>query len=81
MLEQHDQRYGAHYHPTNEVLFLLEGDLTFIDVNQEEIVTVNPGDALFIPAGFVHWVETKSGARYIMGLKNDVPDKEFMHFV
>lgn len=44
-------------------------------------MTVNPGDVLFIPAGLVHRVETKSGARYVMGLENDVPDKEFMHFV
>lgn len=47
--------------PADELLFLLDGVLRCVDVEHEEVITVRPGDALFIPAGLLHRIETKPG--------------------
>jgi 8-oxo-dGTP pyrophosphatase MutT (NUDIX family) len=60
------QRRDPYRAPADEVLCLLEGALTVVDVEREETVDLRPGDVLFIPAGIVHRVESGSEARCIV---------------
>jgi quercetin dioxygenase-like cupin family protein len=42
-----------HTHPGEEIIYVLEGTLEY-EVEGRPIVTLKPGDVLFIPAGTVH---------------------------
>ncbi|MBS7254125.1 cupin domain-containing protein [Flavobacterium branchiicola] len=45
--------FGKHYHPGEEVIYVLEGTLEY-EVEGKGIVTLKAGEVLFIPAGVVH---------------------------
>jgi hypothetical protein len=73
--------YPAHYHQTDETLFLLEGQMEFKD-KQGKLFAVSPGQKLVIPEGTVHSVTIGAqGAAYIMGLGERIPLEEFPVFL
>lgn len=45
--------FGAHRHPGEEVIYVLEGTLEY-QVEGQPTVTLKAGEVLFIPAGTVH---------------------------
>lgn len=45
--------FGKHYHPGEEVIYVLEGSLEY-EVEGKGTVTLKAGEVLFIPAGVVH---------------------------
>ncbi len=60
-------RCTAHAHPRSEhVLFILQGQLTVIDGAKNE-ATAFVGQAVYIPAGELHWTENRGAAlcRYV----------------
>ena len=46
--------YGAHSHPFNKIIYVLQGSITFILPEQDEQVTLNRGDRLDLPGGVLH---------------------------
>jgi len=46
--------YGAHDHPYQKVLFVVEGSITFRFEPDGKTVAMNPGDRLDIPAHTLH---------------------------
>ena len=46
--------YGAHSHPFNKIIFVLQGSITFILPDLEAEVLLGIGDQLDLPAGIVH---------------------------
>lgn len=46
---------AAHTHPGEEVAYILEGTLEY-NLEGRSPITLNAGEALFIPAGTPHWV-------------------------
>ena len=46
--------YGAHSHPFNKIIYVLQGSITFILLEQDEQVTLNSGDRLDLPGGVLH---------------------------
>ena len=61
------ERRGPCSTPADEVLVVLDGNVSVVDVKHEEIVNARSGDALFIPAGLVHRVETEGTVRWVTG--------------
>jgi mannose-6-phosphate isomerase-like protein (cupin superfamily) len=60
-------RCAAHAHPRSEhVLYILEGQLTVIDGAKNE-ATAFAGQAVYIPAGELHWTENRGAVpcRYV----------------
>jgi quercetin dioxygenase-like cupin family protein len=49
----HD-RYAAHSHPYEKVLYCVEGSITFVLERDGERVELNAGDRMVLPAGTVH---------------------------
>jgi quercetin dioxygenase-like cupin family protein len=45
--------FGRHSHPGEEIVYVLEGALEY-EVEGKPLVTLKPGDVLFIPAGTIH---------------------------
>lgn len=45
--------FGKHYHPGEEIIYVLEGTLEY-EVEGQGTVTLKAGEVLFIPAGTVH---------------------------
>jgi hypothetical protein len=70
--------YGAHYHRVDEVLFMIDGTLSFWDVETGGRFDVTPGDRLQIRAERVHCVKWKRPAEYVMGLSKAVDIDDFM---
>ncbi|MEO2083640.1 MAG: cupin domain-containing protein [Desulfurobacteriaceae bacterium] len=61
-------RYSWHTHPSDEVRWILEGEITI--GTEEKTVTLKPGDKLRVPAGTRHWAEVgKEGVKYVCGSK------------
>jgi quercetin dioxygenase-like cupin family protein len=48
----HD-RYGAHSHPYEKVLYCVEGSITF-GLEKGRELELKPGDRMVLPAGTVH---------------------------
>ena len=46
--------YGAHSHPFNKIIYVLQGSITFSLPEQDEQVTLNSGDRLDLPGGVLH---------------------------
>ncbi|MCJ7535560.1 MAG: cupin domain-containing protein [Anaerolineales bacterium] len=46
--------YGAHSHPFQKIIYVLQGSITFILPEQGEQVQLNSGDRLDLPEGMVH---------------------------
>lgn len=51
--------FGAHSHPGEEVIYVLEGVLEY-EVEGQSPVTLKAGEVLFIPAGVVHSAKNNS---------------------
>lgn len=45
--------FGKHFHPGEEIIYVLEGSLEY-EVEGEKPITLKAGEVLFIPAGKVH---------------------------
>jgi quercetin dioxygenase-like cupin family protein len=46
-------RFGKHWHPGEEIVYVLEGSLEY-QLERQSPVTLQAGDVLFIPAGTIH---------------------------
>ena len=67
--------YEAHVHPNDEVLVMVEGEITF-GVGDEKWV-LGPGDRLDLPANTSHWAETthsEGPIRLLVASKGDKHD-------
>jgi quercetin dioxygenase-like cupin family protein len=49
----HD-RYAAHTHNYEKVLYCVEGDITFVLEEEGKQLALKPGDRMVLPAGTVH---------------------------
>ena len=49
----HD-RYAAHTHNYEKVLYCVEGDITFVLEAEGKQLALKPGDRMVLPAGTVH---------------------------
>ena len=49
----HD-RYGAHSHPYEKVLYCVDGSITFVLEGEGQPLELKPGDRMVLPAGTVH---------------------------
>ncbi|HEV2140335.1 MAG TPA: cupin domain-containing protein [Candidatus Dormibacteraeota bacterium] len=49
----HD-RYGAHSHPYEKVLYCVDGSITFVLKREGKQLLLKPGDRMVLPAGTVH---------------------------
>jgi quercetin dioxygenase-like cupin family protein len=49
----HD-RYGAHSHPYEKVLYCVDGSITFLLEQEEKRVELKAGDRMVLPAGTPH---------------------------
>ena len=47
-------RYAAHSHSFEKVLYCVEGSITFVLENGEKRLQLEPGDRMVLPAGTVH---------------------------
>jgi quercetin dioxygenase-like cupin family protein len=47
-------RYAAHLHPYDKVLYCVEGSITFVLDDGTREVQLQPGDRLELPAGIPH---------------------------
>ncbi|KFF03059.1 cupin domain-containing protein [Flavobacterium reichenbachii] len=45
--------FGKHFHPGEEIIYVLEGSLEY-EIEGQAPVTLKAGEVLFIPAGVVH---------------------------
>ena len=54
--------FGKHYHPGEEVIYVLEGSLEY-EVEGKGTVTLKAGEVLFIPAGVVHAARNNTNAK------------------
>jgi mannose-6-phosphate isomerase-like protein (cupin superfamily) len=76
-----DEVVRMHYHETDETLYLLKGDMSFIDGAGNKFL-VRRGQKLVIPEGVLHSVAMgQEGAAYIMGLKQRIPLDSFPVFL
>jgi hypothetical protein len=66
------ETFEAHYHATDEELYLLRGEMTFFESGHgDREVAVHAGEAATIPQGLVHRVVIgPTGAAYVMGLSD-----------
>lgn len=46
--------YPPHVHTYNKIIYVLRGSITFILPEEDQIITLNPGDRLELPAKIVH---------------------------
>jgi oxalate decarboxylase/phosphoglucose isomerase-like protein (cupin superfamily) len=73
-------RRTAHLHPNAAQMdYCLSGtgEVGIIGPNGEQhIIALEPGDAAFIPQGYVHWVENKSekNARFVLIAAHERPE-------
>jgi quercetin dioxygenase-like cupin family protein len=49
-----NDRYGAHSHPYEKVLYCVDGSITFVLEPQGRQLELKPGDRMVLPAGTVH---------------------------
>ena len=49
-----NDRYGAHSHPYEKVLYCVDGSITFILERVGRRLELKPGDRMVLPAGTVH---------------------------
>ncbi len=49
----HD-RYAAHSHPYEKVLYCVDGSITFVLEQAARRLELNPGDRMVLPAGTLH---------------------------
>ncbi|MER8408165.1 cupin domain-containing protein [Mesorhizobium sp. M1307] len=74
------ERRTAHLHPNAaqmDYCLLGTGEVGIIGPNGDQhIITLEPGDAAFVPQGYVHWVENKSSenARFILIAAHEKPE-------
>lgn len=54
--------FGKHYHPGEEIIYVLEGTLEY-EVEGQGIVTLKAGEVLFIPAGTVHSAKNNTNSK------------------
>lgn len=54
--------FGKHYHPGEEIIYVLEGSLEY-QINDDKPVTLKAGEVLFIPAGVVHSARNNSNSK------------------
>jgi len=54
--------FGKHFHPGEEVIYVLEGSLEY-QIEGEKPVTLKAGEVLFIPAGVVHSAKNNTNAK------------------
>ncbi len=54
--------FGKHYHPGEEIIYVLEGTLEY-EVEGQGTVTLKAGEVLFIPAGIVHSAKNNTNAK------------------
>jgi quercetin dioxygenase-like cupin family protein len=47
-------RYGAHSHAYEKVLYCVDGSIDFLLENAARKLSLNPGDRMVLPAGTVH---------------------------
>jgi quercetin dioxygenase-like cupin family protein len=47
-------RYGAHSHPYEKVLYCVDGSITFLLESEARRLELLPGDRLVLPAGTLH---------------------------
>jgi quercetin dioxygenase-like cupin family protein len=47
-------RYVAHHHNYEKVLYCVDGSITFVLENEGERIDLKPGDRMVLPAGTVH---------------------------
>ncbi|HSS92537.1 MAG TPA: cupin domain-containing protein [Candidatus Dormibacteraeota bacterium] len=48
------ERYAAHNHPYEKVLYCVDGSLTFLLEREGRRIELNAGDRMVLPAGTVH---------------------------
>ena len=49
-----NDRYGAHSHPYEKVLYCVDGSITFVLEREERQLELESGDRMVLPAGTVH---------------------------
>jgi quercetin dioxygenase-like cupin family protein len=49
-----NDRYGAHSHPYEKVLYCVDGSITFVLELEGKHLELKPGDRMVLPAGTVH---------------------------
>ena len=49
-----DDRYAAHRHGYEKVLYCVDGSITFVLEARHERLELKPGDRMVLPAGTVH---------------------------
>ena len=49
-----NDRYAAHSHPYEKVLYCVDGSITFLLEREGKRLELNPGDRMVLPAGTVH---------------------------
>jgi quercetin dioxygenase-like cupin family protein len=49
-----NDRYAAHSHPYEKVLYCVEGSITFVLETESRRLELKPGDRMVLPAGTVH---------------------------
>lgn len=54
--------FGKHFHPGEEIIYVLEGSLEY-EVEGQGIITLKAGEVLFIPAGVVHSARNNTDAK------------------
>jgi len=47
-------RYGAHSHPYEKVLYCVDGSITFLLESEARRLELLPGDRMVLPAGTLH---------------------------
>jgi quercetin dioxygenase-like cupin family protein len=54
--------FGKHFHPGEEIIYVLEGSLEY-EVEGQGTITLKAGEVLFIPAGTVHSAKNNTNAK------------------
>ncbi len=65
----------THWHPVNELVYLLQGELTFEHPDGER-ACLAAGQQLVLRARTAHRVTTPADALYIVGMERIVPEDE-----
>lgn len=65
-----------HWHPINELVFVLEGNVEFEDALTGEQLSVAAGNCLVLPADTHHRVTSVTDTVYITALAMPLPDDE-----
>lgn len=48
------ERYGAHSHSYDKVLYCVDGSITFLLESEARLLELLPGDRMVLPAGALH---------------------------